>query len=206
MNYSLYTSLDTLRQVSVPYSTCLSLPSSLSPNQSTASNVLKVSKTKEEIINAIDESAKYPSNSIHDHDYHAWCVDKKGNVCNYSDATLLMSVEHPSWDLIRRPFSAQFIQKWLVICEDQYKTYIQNMANANCGGDITAMKTQLTIIFMINPSQFPDLCCYPRAKLLHKFNLQKYSLVIGSLGFRHANGTIFWEYGWHQIYGLLLYL
>ena len=36
----------------------------------------------------------------------------------------------------------------------------------------------------VNPSHFPDQCCYPCAKLLHHYNLQKYSLVIGSLGFR----------------------
>ncbi len=100
MEFSLYTSLDTLSPVSVPYSTRLSLTLSLSPNQYKASNVLKVAKTKEDVINAIDKAAKYPGNSIHDHDYHAWCVDEKLFVCNYSDATLVMSVEHPRLNLI----------------------------------------------------------------------------------------------------------
>ncbi len=65
------------------------------------------------------------------------------------------------------------------------------MANANCGGDIDVMIAQLTIVLMVNPSHFPDQCCYPRVKLLHQYNLQKYSLVIGSLGFRQPDGTIF---------------
>ncbi len=68
------------------------------------------------------------------------------------------------------------------------------MANANCRGDIDVMIAQLTIILMVNPSHFPDRCCYPHAKLLHHYNLQKYSLVIGCLGFRQADGTIHWEY------------
>ncbi len=40
------------------------------------------------------------------------------------------------------------------------------MANANCGGDIDVMIVQLTIVLMVNPSHFPNQCCYPRAKLL----------------------------------------
>ncbi len=36
----------------------------------------------------------------------------------------------------------------------------------------------------VNPSHSPDQCCYPHVKLLHHYNPQKYSLVIGSLGFR----------------------
>ncbi len=53
------------------------------------------------------------------------------------------------------------------------------MANANCGGDIDVMIAQLTIVLMVNPSHFPDQCCYACAKLLHHYSLQKYSLVIG---------------------------
>ena len=69
------------------------------------------------------------------------------------------------------------------------------MANANCGQDIDVMIAQLTIILMVNPSHFPNQCCYPCAKLLHHYNPQKYSLVIGSLVFRQADGSIHCEYG-----------
>jgi hypothetical protein len=138
--------------------------------------------------------AKYPGNSIDLHDYHAWCVDKNGDVCDYSNETLIKSVEHPSLEVIHQPFTAHIIPKWLIICKDQYNIYIQNTANANCGGVIDKMIAQLTIILMVNPSHFPDQCCYPRTKLLHNYNPQKYSLVISSLGFRQADGTIHWEY------------
>jgi hypothetical protein len=56
--------------VSVPYNTRLPETLSLALHQFTASNVLKGAKTKEEMINAMDEVAKYPGNSLHDHDYH----------------------------------------------------------------------------------------------------------------------------------------
>ncbi len=69
------------------------------------------------------------------------------------------------------------------------------MANANCGGDIDVMIAQLTIILIVNCSHFPDQYFYPHAKLLHHYNPQKYSLMIGSLGFRQADGTIHREYG-----------
>ncbi len=78
----------------------------------------------------------------------------------------MKSVEHPSLEVIRQPFTAHIIPKWLVICKDQYNIYIQNMANANCGGDVDVMIAQLTIILMVNPSHFPDQCCYPGTKLL----------------------------------------
>jgi hypothetical protein len=134
---------------------------------------MKTAKMKEERINASDKAAKYPGNSIDLHDYHAWCVDKNGDVCNYSNETLMKSVEHPSLEVIHRPFTAHIIPKWLIICKDQYNIYIQNMANANCGGDIDVMIAQLTIILMVNPSYFLDQCCYPCAKLLHHYNSQK---------------------------------
>jgi hypothetical protein len=192
---SLYMLLDSSSLVSVPYSTPHSVPSLPSLHQYTASNAMKAAKMKEERMNVCDEAAKYPDNSIDLHDYHAWCVDKNGDVCDYSNETLMKSVEHPSLEVICQLFTANIIPKWLVICKDQYNIDIQNMANANCGGDIDVMIAQLTIVLIAKPSHFPDQCCYPRAKLLHHYNPQIYSLVIGSLGFRHADGTIHWEYG-----------
>jgi hypothetical protein len=110
--------------VSVPYSIRHSVPLLPSLHQYTASNAMKAAKTKEERINVCDKVAKYPGNSIDLHYYHAWCVDKNGDVCNYSNETLMMSVEHPSLEVISQPFTAHIIPNWLVICEDQYNIYI----------------------------------------------------------------------------------
>jgi hypothetical protein len=97
---SLYKSLDLSLLVSVPYSTRHSVSSLPSLHQYTASNAMKAAKTKEERINVCDEAAKYPGNSIDLHDYHAWCVDENGDVCDYSNETLMKSVEHPSLEVI----------------------------------------------------------------------------------------------------------
>ncbi len=85
---SLYMSLDSSSLVSVPYSTHHSVPLLPLLHQYTASNAMKAAKTKEERINVCDEASKYPGNSIDLHDYHAWCVNKNGDVCNYSNETL----------------------------------------------------------------------------------------------------------------------
>ncbi len=97
---SLYMLLDLSSLVSVPYSTRHSVPSWLLLHQYTASNAMKAAKTKEERINVCDEAAKYPGNSFDLHDYHAWCVDKNGDVCDYSNETLMKSLEHPSLEVI----------------------------------------------------------------------------------------------------------
>ncbi len=100
-DFFLYMLLDLLSLVSVPYSTCHSVPSLPSLHQYTASNAMKAANTKEERINVCDEAAKYPGNSIDLHDYHAWCVSKNGDVCNHSNETLMKSVEHPSLEVVR---------------------------------------------------------------------------------------------------------
>ncbi len=97
---SLYMSLDLSSLVSVPYSTRHSVPSLPSLHQYTASNAMKAAKMKEERINVCDKAAKYPGNSIDLHDYHAWCVNKNSDVCDYSNKTLMKSVEHPSLEVI----------------------------------------------------------------------------------------------------------
>ncbi len=97
---SLYKSLDLSLLVSVPYSTRRSVPSLPLLHQYTASNAMKAAKTKEERINVCDEAAKYPGNSIDLHDSHAWCVNKNGDVCDYSNETLMKSAEHPSLKVI----------------------------------------------------------------------------------------------------------
>ncbi len=98
---SLYMSLDSSSLVSVPYSTRHSVPSLPLLHQYIASNAMKAVKMKEERINVCDEAAKYPGNSIDLHDYHAWCVNVNGDVCDYSNETLRKSVEHPSLEVIR---------------------------------------------------------------------------------------------------------
>ncbi len=68
-----------------------------------------------------------------------------------------------------QPFFSRFVDVigleqvwWLSIKKKSNKVTVlgqislQNMANANCGGDIDVMIAQLIIILMVNPSHFPD--------------------------------------------------
>jgi hypothetical protein len=61
---------------------------------------MKAVKTKEERINVCNKAVKYLGNSIDLHDYHAWCVDKNGDVCDNSNETLMKSVKIPSMEVI----------------------------------------------------------------------------------------------------------
>jgi len=133
-----------------------------------------------------------PGNSVDKDDYHAWCIDDQGRVCDYTDEEIMMDLELGTCDIVRRPFTAHDIAKWLITCDKTYDDYLQAHCAIN-GGDVEQAKTILAAL--IKTPYFPCKNCYIRAKLLHESNPRKYSLVIGSLGFRQADGRIHWEYG-----------
>jgi hypothetical protein len=60
-------------------------------------------------------------------------------------------------------------------------------------GDVELTKRAL--LGIIDTPFFPSKNCYIHAKLLHESNPKKHSLVIGSLGYKQADGRIYWEYG-----------
>ena len=133
-----------------------------------------------------------PGNSLNKDDYHAWCIDDQGTICDYTDEQLMKDVEFGTRDIVRRPFTAHDIAKWLLTCDETYDAFLQRHC-AEFGGDVENAKAILLAI--INTPLFPRKNCYIRAKLLHESDPKKYSLVIGSLGFRQADGHIHWEYG-----------
>ena len=133
-----------------------------------------------------------PGNSLNKDDYHAWCIDEQGLVCDYTDEQLMDDLEFRTHDIVRRPFTAHAIAKWLLTCDKTYYAFLQGLCD-EFGGDVGNAKVALLSI--INTPLFPPKNCYVRAKLLHESDPKKYSLVIGSLGFRQANGRIHWEYG-----------
>jgi hypothetical protein len=93
--------------------------------------------------------------------------------------------------IFRRPFTAHAIAEWLLTCDETYDASLQGLC-AQFDGDVGNAKAALLSI--INTPFFPSKNCYLRAKLLHESDPKKYSLVIGSLGFRQENGRIHWEY------------
>jgi len=133
-----------------------------------------------------------PGNSLNKDDHHAWCIDDQGTICDYTDEQLMKDVEFGTRDIVRRPFTAHDIAKWLLTCDETYDAFLQRHC-AEFGGDVENAKAILLAI--INTPLFPRKNCYIRAKLLHESDPKKYSLVIGSLGFRQADGHIHWEYG-----------
>jgi hypothetical protein len=133
-----------------------------------------------------------PGNCVDKDDYHAWCIDDQGLVCDYMDKLLMKDLEFGTCDIVRRPFTAHDIAKWLLTCDETYDAFLQGLC-AEFGGEVENAKAMLLAI--INTPLFPPKHCYIRAKLLHESDPKKYSLVIGSLGFRQADGRIHWEYG-----------
>jgi hypothetical protein len=145
------------------------------------------------LFKKIDDMAfSGPGKSLNKDDYHAWCVNDQGTICDYSDEQLMKDSEFGTRDIVRRPFTAHDIAKWLLTCDETYDTKLQGLC-AEFGGEVENAKAMLLAI--IDTPLFPPKNCYLRAKLLHESNPKKYSLVIGSLGFRQADGRIHWEYG-----------
>ena len=132
-----------------------------------------------------------PGNSLNKDDYHAWCVDDVGSTCDYEPEELMKNVEYGTLDIVRRPFTAHEVQKWIQTCDATYDAYMQ--ASANRYG--TLKKAQEMMLAAIKESRFPLKNCYIRAKVLYESDPKKYSLVIGSLGFKQEDGRIHWEYG-----------
>ena len=134
-----------------------------------------------------------PGNHLNENDYHAWCIDDKGLVCDYMTPQLVKNSDYGTDDIIRRPFTAHVIPQRLVQCDKMYDEFLQGRAAEWGSGDVES--TKKILLHIIDTPLFPSKNCYIRAKLLHESDPQKYSLVIGSLGFRQADGRIYWEYG-----------
>jgi hypothetical protein len=124
-------------------------------------------------------------------DYHACCIDKQGVVHDYDPKIIMLNVNFGSTDIVCVPFTGDISER-LVHCDKTYDAYLQGMT-AKFGGDIEDAKKALLSI--IHTPFFPRKNCYICAKLLYESDPQEYSLVIGSLGFRQADGKVYWEYG-----------
>ena len=118
-------------------------------------------------------------------DYHAWCVDERGNICDYPIDQVQYG-ERSTKDVVHRPWDACVMAEALPEIDK-----LNDLAFFNKYPDIP-MSMWLE---MINKDEFPPQNCYARAKILRDSNPEKYALVIGSLGYRQRDGSIFWEFG-----------
>jgi hypothetical protein len=152
-----------------------------------------IESMSQQLCRNIDELAfSGPGNFVGMDDYHAWCIDKQGVVHDYHPEILKLKVKCGTTDIVRKPFTGEILSEKLVHFEQIYDACLQGMI-AEYGGTIEDAKKILLAI--IHTPLFPRKNCYIRAKLLFESDPQKYSLVIGSLGFRQADGKIYWEYG-----------
>ncbi len=157
--------------------------STLSKTKATSVAVAAAMKMEDNLCQAIDDLAfSSPGNLLNKSNYHSWCVDNEGFVCIYSAQQLVKNVSYGTGDIIRHPFSAHLIPQWLVRCDKIYDAFLQDIAAKFGAGDVESTKAALLSI--INILLFPSKNCYICAKVLHESNPKKYSLVIGSLGFR----------------------
>jgi hypothetical protein len=118
-------------------------------------------------------------------DYHVWCVDDRGKICDYTIDQLQSSTDYPSQKLVYRPWSAHLVVQILPKLDELFTNF---MMENKCHSESDMVREILE-------DRFPTHNCYIRAKLLHRSNVRKYNIVIGSLGFEQADGRIFWEYG-----------
>ncbi len=118
-------------------------------------------------------------------DVHVWCVDVFGNVCDYPDDQNQHG-DKATKTIIRRPWDANMVTEALPhIDEFNEKIFF------NKNPDISNEEWLL----MIESNTFPLKACYARAKLLRDSNPKEYALVVGSLGYKQNDGSIFWEFG-----------
>ena len=118
-------------------------------------------------------------------DLHAWCVDEEGNVCDYPDDQNQHG-DHATGNIVRRPWDAYMVAEALPhidkLCQEKFFGLYPDTSSEQW-------------IQMIHSNTFPKHNCTARAKILRDSQPEKYALVIGSLGYKQPNGTIFWEFG-----------
>jgi hypothetical protein len=109
-------------------------------------------------------------------DGHVWIEDEHGEVIDYPDDLLEMSSQYGTRDIVRKEFPVK------VQCELLPRV-------------IAAYKSKLhqPPIMQQMMRETPGFC--QSKSMQYKVKHPKAKIKIGSLGFRQANGDIFWEYG-----------
>jgi len=118
-------------------------------------------------------------------DVHVWCVDEVGNVCDYPDDQNQHG-DNRTKDIVHRPWDAEMVAEALPHIDEFNKKIFFNK-HPDVSNEEWLLKIQ--------SNTFPIRSCYARAKILRDSNPKKYALVIGSLGYKQNDGSIFWEFG-----------
>jgi hypothetical protein len=129
--------------------------STLSKTKATSVAVAAAMKMEDNLCQAIDDLAfSGPGNFLNKNNYHAWCIDNEGLVCDYSTQQLVKNVSYRTGDIIHRPFSAHLIPQWLVRCDEIYDAFLQDIAAKFGAGDVES--TKAVLLSIINTPLFPS--------------------------------------------------
>ncbi len=118
-------------------------------------------------------------------DFHAWCVDENGLIHDYPDHQLIQG-KYGTHDVVRRPWDMRVVIAAMPHIEQMTKVEFFDK-NKHVSTD--------QLLFMIKNNTFPKDNCYPCAKLLRDSDPSRFALVLGSLGYRQADGRVFWKCG-----------
>ena len=125
-------------------------------------------------------------------DYHAWVVDRNNVVHDYpTDQLQIGSFATP--DIVRRPWDVNLVchalPKVISRVASDPLIYLSGMGKGR--GKFSPEQ----LLALIRAGEFPQWMCYRRAEILRDSNPDEYSLVIGSLGYRQADGSVVWLCG-----------
>jgi hypothetical protein len=118
-------------------------------------------------------------------DFHCWCVDEEGDVNDYSNEDLLSGEFHVGAEIVRRPWDDKMVSEIMPELESHYASFFDNHKDL----------TREMLLGFIDEDTFPTRYPYVRSRVLQEANPEKYSLVIGSLGYKQKDGSIWWKYG-----------
>ena len=125
-------------------------------------------------------------------DYHAWVVDRNNVVHDYpTDQLQIGSFATP--DIVRRPWDVSLVchalPKVISRVASDPVVYFSGM-----GKEVGKFSSE-QLLDLIHAGEFPRWMCYRRAEILRDSDPDEYSLVIGSLGYRQADGSVVWLCG-----------
>ena len=124
----------------------------------------------------------YSTNSLQ---IHAWCIDKGGKTYDYDDYHLGKNCLFHSDKVIRVRADEHTTATLMPLLQTNFEAWLR-----------VSGKTVNEHMDEIRRHTFDDHHCWHRAMLLEKSNPDKYTLVIGSYGFRQPDGrNTFWLWG-----------
>ena len=127
------------------------------------------------------------------YDYHAWCVDQEGNLLDYP-TNQLQTGFHQTEHIVRQSWDASIVAKIKPILDQRHKEWLDMhfVINKETMREQEIIENLMKSIAL---NTFPEGNCYHRSRLICDSNPDKYTLIIGSLGYKQADGRIYWEFG-----------